>query len=658
MKTSNYVQFFSVNELTNPTFLSNSLAKGFLKATKNFNYDIFGSKNNIAAFMITASDGKTYHYSLPVYNHETITRTQGTINGKPERESYFEKRQLYPYATHWLLTAVTGPDFVDNGDGVAGKEDLGYWISYEYGLWSDAFVWKAPYKKDFVVDEKNPNIKTWIRGRKQMYYLDRIKTRSHTAVFVKSPRTFESSQVWEYKQVNHNNNIANTAVDYDNGLKFTIPSQTQLKLDKIILLKNEDDIIDKSKNQQSNSLTVLYAQSSKIYSYPTFNCYNNVIDNLDNWDSTISKAIKVINFDYDYSLVPGDNRLTLKSVNFKGKSGISVLPPYKFDYINDSNPFNIENQDGWGYLADKPETFSLNKITTPQGGSINIGYESNKFISVTPHKLEFSSINPVKFSSTLPTYSEGQQNLNCTVILDISSTISYPLYLNQLVNVNFTGGLCGSACQVLDANYVGNGHIEAILGSGKYRVKFDGAINLSNSGNMCCQTENSTLVSPQADQITVTIDLGNIPFTGSGPRVANLKVSDGVNNYFTDYKYGQNEDGIGYVSYIPFVPNITKELSYSSFLPAPRPMYEYVTVSSRTNNNQSSGKIRYRFNVFKEKSPNKIKYGDFFEITKNLNEFTNYSVNTPDGNTSGYFGTKKVSIGTFTIKDNLSSIGQ
>ncbi len=51
------------------------IANGFVRSVK--------PADGIGAFKITAMDGKTYHYALPVYNHEIITRTFGVIEDSP-----------------------------------------------------------------------------------------------------------------------------------------------------------------------------------------------------------------------------------------------------------------------------------------------------------------------------------------------------------------------------------------------------------------------------------------------------------------------------------------------------------------------------------------------------------------------------------------------
>ncbi|MCL9807681.1 RHS repeat protein [Flavobacterium amniphilum] len=641
-RTSSYIDYFTNDEIINNyTTLKN---KGFLQANVSGLDRSVMPKDGIGAFKITAVDGKTYHYSLPVYNHEIITRTNGVIpESVNEWESYFEKRQLDPFATHWMLTAVTGPDYVDNGDGVAGDGDLGYWTSFEYGKWTDAFVWKNPYKKDKFIDEKNPLIQTWIRGRKQLYYLDKIKTRTHTALFIKSARQDAPSPQWNYDAAEHVNDKENNGVSN----RFIVPSQNQLRLDKILLLKNSDQTaVDKASGPDANQkIFIKYNQSVvKEMLEAKFNCYDNVLDSQDNWQIAVPKALKVIDFNYDYSLVPGDSRLTLKSVDFKGKAGASVLPPYQFEYLNNPAQFDIEDKNAWGYNSDNQAFFSLKKITTPQGGTIEVDYADNSFHTVTPHSVTFSNKNKNE------TAGFGTQQPSISGILNFRIKSKRPFgiavgsYLDIVYHITRRsrsgGGNVGVSYECDKDGYTGQGIVTQSLGNNEYIVQSTG-----NIVDMPC-TPSPALGTFVTLSATFNVN-ASTTIAGGGPRVQSLKVSDGVNNFITDYKYGQNEDGVGHVSYIPYSPNVDKEVPYSSELPAPRVMYEYVSMSSHKQGVASNGKIRYRFNVLKEKSPNKIKYGEFYEINKTSNPTF---VNTANN--------KDVSINSYVVKENFAALGQ
>jgi hypothetical protein len=94
--------------------------------------------------MITNESGVTYHYGLPVYNHNEYTRLKLKKPAKGAA-TITETRNDEPYAYTWLLTAITGPDYVDrsadgSANGILDDEDFGYWVKFDYGKWSDTQV--------------------------------------------------------------------------------------------------------------------------------------------------------------------------------------------------------------------------------------------------------------------------------------------------------------------------------------------------------------------------------------------------------------------------------------------------------------------------------------------------------------------------------------
>lgn len=142
--------------------------------------------NKIGGFMITNETGVTYHYALPVYNSNEYSRQKlkNPYKGVP---SFKEIKNNEPYASTWLLTAVTGPDYVDrNGNGILDNGDWGYWVKFDYGRWADSYQWRTPDVG--YMDEIESEYETFSYGIKELYYLDAIETSTHKAIFIKSPR--------------------------------------------------------------------------------------------------------------------------------------------------------------------------------------------------------------------------------------------------------------------------------------------------------------------------------------------------------------------------------------------------------------------------------------------------------------------------------------
>lgn len=634
-KTANYIEYFTAREFDNPNYIL---------PNKDFNVGYYD--RGVIGFKITDIQGKTYHYSLPVYNHLTFSRTIGAIQNKPEEQSYLEDRLTTKYATHWLLTAVTGPDFVDNGDRLVGEGDLGYWVNFEYGLWSDAFTWKAPYKNDYIIDAKNPNIKTWVKGLKQIYYLDRIKTRTHTALFVKSERTESKSDLWDYWSVYHHPNASNAQRLYQR--RFVIPEQTQLKLDKIILVKNEDDELVKNQNQSNEEIEFRLAEEYEYFKFK-YNCRNNLIDNEDDFKNTLLHSIKVVDFSHDSSLVKGDARLTLNSVEFKGKQSIAVLPPYRFQYRNNSLDFNIDDQDDWGYHKDFPDYWSLKKIITPTGGRIIIDYERNKVKSVHQPSTTTFSNNDASF--LIKQYDDVYPHENNKFIIEKRSNsllkgikVGDKLEVNYLYIKNHYAPAKTNLPNYSDNySYSGVSTIIEKINENEFVVELDNG-PLENSighvGNVDFLYEvNATYINSEDETYS------------PGIRTSKITIEDDFESNGVEFKYGHNEDGIGYVSYIPFAQNVSRELAYSSLLPAPRPMYEYVTVTNRNSNNDYLSKNIYKYDILKNKtlSQNEISFDKFLKIKK--------SVSNSDQSSTGWSNVK-VKQGYYDIETNYAALGR
>lgn len=418
-----------IESFTNEQLLSNPQLVIQPNNISRSNYPIKG----VGAFKITSMDGKTYHYSLPVYQKEKFSKN--TDLDSEFDNSYLEIQQLEAYATHWLVTAITGPDYYDkNQNNKVDEGDYGYWVEFDYGKWSDGFAWSTPVK--YMEDAK---IYEW--GVKEIYYLDKVKTRTHTAVFVKSDRQDDASYnlkvgnnqnnlFWqsstarsfiknkngswhvngvfqnEYFQAMNTSPVFNFFPEISYGRYINFNRHKSLKLDKILLYKNEDlanlNIVKTTAASNSNfsgqiklkdhiklwyTNGALVGEREQEYNKSwTGEFYNNVYDRNDVSTAAASKAIKGIEFKYATSdllarnsrnsSAVGAGRLTLKEVQFTGKNSAKLIPPYKFHYAKNLN-YDSTKEDNWGYYSNNPDTWSLTKISAPTGADINVVYESD-----------------------------------------------------------------------------------------------------------------------------------------------------------------------------------------------------------------------------------------------------------------------------------------
>lgn len=177
--TGKVVEWFSNSQIVNQ--LSVSQSRGFIETISSLNRSSL-PKDGIGSYTVTVEDGKKYHYSLPVYNLVEISQMSNKENFS-DYQSFTTK--FTPFATQWLLTTITGSDYIDvNSNGIADKGDYGYWVNFDYGKWNDGYVYGDPYS-GATKSQRNYYKST---GVKEVYYLDAIQTATHTALFIKDRR--------------------------------------------------------------------------------------------------------------------------------------------------------------------------------------------------------------------------------------------------------------------------------------------------------------------------------------------------------------------------------------------------------------------------------------------------------------------------------------
>lgn len=399
-----HIQWYTNAEIAS----ANAKLTGFMEAEAFFSRGSL-PQSGIGGFTITREDGLTYHYTIPVYNKEEYNRfEQGTTHCRVYNAN--------PYATMWLLTGITGSDFIDRGTiGLIDNNDWGYWVKFSYGKFASNYTWRTPYHSFAVSGTDNFSFK---RGAKETYYLNKISTRTHTALFAKSYKSdgkgFHDSD----------------GLDIGDGIGVTTPSSA-LKLDDIYVLENEDY------NILTTSLGLNPTYNSGVGNSGLRNgdTYANVLDNFDLATTGIASflaanQINKFHFNYSYALcdktwnsfdfsstdgsVPvynSDNgasvnsalrkgKLTLESVDMLSMQNARITPSYVFDYGNlassAENPnYDINKWDDWNMYSPNGvnattghepsasgDQWSLKKITTPLGSQIEVNYERDSYGSV------------------------------------------------------------------------------------------------------------------------------------------------------------------------------------------------------------------------------------------------------------------------------------
>jgi hypothetical protein len=449
------------NNSTHSGFLDYRVVSGTRRPTSSPSTVPSFDPDGIGGFEITDPSGITYHYSLPVYNLE---ENAYSFNFDESSNTFLSdttviriKKKPTRYATSWKLTAITGSDYVDvNNNYVVDVGDTGYWIAYDYTLWCNNFMWSSAYynfNRDVVMSgfsstkvgnaylAGNPSPlyspeNSLVKGYSQVYYLNSIKTSSHTAFFIKEIRKDEHS--------------------YDKIQGLASSPTPQLKLSKIILLKNDDAALFSN----SGTLPSVSGLSTSTCNPLNDNDFIHIGKYSTNSVQIDSKSLKTIVFNTDYSLCPkyfkninntfvsvsqnytyvpifsllwhdyyidlvklnfnsdqiyasydytntsnystsdasNSGKLTLKEIVTYELGKTAIYPSYKFDYTSNNPDYNNKYIDYWGYYksdfnpalqskyttsasASYVDAWSLNKITTPLGGIISVVYESDSYTS-------------------------------------------------------------------------------------------------------------------------------------------------------------------------------------------------------------------------------------------------------------------------------------
>ena len=477
-RTGNFITSYTKNDVIN----NNSLFKYATNNGEKLNYDeIFENTNDteysIIGFSITAVDGKIYHYSLPVYQKEMISKIEKKTN---PNDKFNEVRNFSNYATHWLLTSITAPDYIDiNNNNIPDSGDYGFWVRFEHGKWSDGFGWESDSKESVSFENcsdpiNNPEdcdevsyiSKTF--GVKEVYYLNKIITRSHTALFLKELRNDlegvslnEGNSKLEPKVYNNvrKSMITNDYPKISSGIfhsYYSFKRQKNLRLAKIIVIKNKNDVYTSDgrpkepieggefyfyeKFTRYNFLGQLVGEEESVVHETNWKgeMYNNVLEVDDvNLNILEAKSTKNADFHYNYEL---GNKLSLSYVGYSSRGGEKVIPDYNFSYYQGT--FGKADTDKrWGYHKTSPERYSLKKIINPLGAEINITYESDQYKSLENDELSSNFIEGgirVKGirnndKKTTYSYSDGISSYRPEEI--VNSTYSFKNYKSKIFEI-------------------------------------------------------------------------------------------------------------------------------------------------------------------------------------------------------------------------------
>jgi hypothetical protein len=372
----------------------------------------------IGELSVLNSQGQRYTYGLPVYASKDANLSfsrpsvpsgaesyaahkSGSISRSEQQDAdqFLGTESNGQYATSYLLTSITDANYVDRENNGPSPDDFGGYTQFIYACkhsMSTPYHWRAPYNgynyNPGQLSECKDDMYSYSSGDKEVYYLDRIQTRTHVA-------------------------------------KFILNSEQDERKDALGALPE---------GQSGTPAKLNYLDRIELYSRAQYDA---------NPDDP-GTPIKTVHFAYTYDAWPGSpnstasngGRLTLKSVwtDYNGVVNARIAP-YSFDYAYPTDPLNpstplaypspygtsiasaykntdqapaydvspdYENTDPWGsYRANgdaradnmrpwidqtedptaptfDPAAWQLKKITLPSEGEIHIQYEPDDYLFV------------------------------------------------------------------------------------------------------------------------------------------------------------------------------------------------------------------------------------------------------------------------------------
>lgn len=441
---SSYIAYHTNGEMVDPSN-GNLTPYAYEKSQSSNNFvDRISLPSGVGEVVAYNTDGNRYVYGLPVYarNESNMQYDLRGISASAIKNRHLAYKNIEnpksqigeinnsPYATSYLVTEITTPDYLDRSLNGPSDDDFGGYTKFEYdraygdntktnpGNW---YKWRIPYNgllytPNSLTDNLD-DMGVLSSGEKEVYYLKKIETKTHVAVFVTNKTNFDLGS----KHIQGSGTVRQDALDAaDNNSAASSQSA-----------------------KGSNDLQML--ERIELYAKP--------VDG-----SSDYRLIKTTHFEYDYSLcanmpnnigsvinklVNGNDvninankgKLTLKKIWFEYENIINArISPYKFDYqyptnittnngipsaysnildygsgltASMQNPvYDPLNLDRWGspnpdgiqrhstlnpWVDQTPADFDpaawqLKKITLPSGGEILVQYEQHDYLYVQDRK--------------------------------------------------------------------------------------------------------------------------------------------------------------------------------------------------------------------------------------------------------------------------------
>jgi len=447
-----FSEYLSSNDYTKPTGLTQdvNLKTNYYNAYKNDDVRQEESQSEgdeldsrIRNFEITNKDGLIYTFGLPIYSRKERNFNYLLNNTKPDSENLVFSdidvntadyvtgtEQNPPYASTYLLTSITGQNYIDRLNDGPSYDDIGGWVRFKYEKTTTSnnlydsldsregtqsyYKWRIPYYgMNFQlnsISDIDDNMGSVLSGEKEIYFLDTIETKTHIAIFHKSPRE-DAYQALPFSE-SELNDMTKTELQYyiNTNRSYLLDSARMMKLDSIRLffknnsLDSEDWILQKVANFE--------------YDYSLCgNVINNIGTSVEKGKLTLKK-MWIENFDVKEHLI-NPYMFEYEHPNYTTKPYPSKYVSLKVTSTADENPeYNPDNIDAWGfYQIDNPDgksrkaqlknfvnqqpptdfdpsAWNLKQVRLPSGGEIHIQYEQNEYLHVQDQRaMQYTEVD-------------------------------------------------------------------------------------------------------------------------------------------------------------------------------------------------------------------------------------------------------------------------
>lgn len=348
-----------------------------------FRNDPTRKRHHISEITVTENDGKRAVYGLPVYNLQQDEFTfavnptyknnaadvaknligmdvdsDGEIVHDFGRDKYYKHEKQPPYASSYLLTAILSPDYVDVTNNGITDDDLGTAVKFNYSKVPGNYGWRAPldagkalYNRGLNADAEDDKGSV-IYGRKELWYLSSIETKTKIAYFLTADRddALGVSDVYGHRDNTVKQRKLKEIRLYSKS-DLTRPIKTvHLTYDNLLCPGVPNNSLGGGKNTLK-SVYFTYASSNKGKYHP-------------------------YEFEYDYNQAYGYLSTDRWGV-FKTATGNPGT------MRNDEFPYTIQNQ---AAANNNARLWNLSRIKLPTGGKIEVEYESGDYAYVQDRK--------------------------------------------------------------------------------------------------------------------------------------------------------------------------------------------------------------------------------------------------------------------------------